>query len=268
MRAPARQTIAASQRELPSFAIEAREIKRGNGPVAGIDEAGRGPWAGPVVAAAVILNPRAIPAGLDDSKAIDAATRQSLYQAIVASGACIGVGIADVERIDRINILRATLWAMAVAVRRLAVTPGLALVDGNRLPPLTIPTRTINGGDGSCQSIAAASIVAKVTRDTILCRLAGLYPGYGFERHKGYGTPEHKSALDTLGACPEHRRSFKPVRIVLQNTVQSTTIQSTALEAASVLKLMATELNLAAKPRDPSADPVRTISMPATDTDF
>lgn len=202
-------------RKGPSFEIEARALAAGDGPVAGIDEAGRGPWAGPVVAAAVILDPGAIPVGLDDSKTLSAGDREALLEAIVKSGARIGVGIADVQRIDAMNILRATLWAMSKAVAQLPVVPQLALVDGNKLPKLPCMGRAIVGGDASCLSIAAASIVAKVTRDRMMHDMAEALPGYGFERHKGYGTPEHKAALERLGASPQHRRSFRPVRIAL-----------------------------------------------------
>lgn len=204
-----------SKRSGPTFEIEAHELACGNGPVVGIDEAGRGPWAGPVVAAAVILAPRSIPSGLDDSKALDAARREALYEALTASGAVIAIGIADVGRIDDMNILRATLWAMSDAVSRLETAPRLALIDGNQLPRLPCRARTLVGGDARCQSISAASIIAKVTRDRLMCQLALHHPGYGFERHKGYGTREHKAALDELGPCPAHRRSFAPVRIAL-----------------------------------------------------
>jgi ribonuclease HII len=197
-----------------TFDLEESEIALGRGPVAGIDEAGRGPWAGPVVAAAVILDPAAIPVGIADSKALDASSREHLYQRIFAT-AEVGVGIADVERIDRDNILNATLWAMAEAVKALGVRPRLALVDGNKAPRLHCETRTIVSGDARCLSIAAASIVAKVTRDRLMTELGAEFPVYGFERHKGYGTPEHKLALDRHGATRHHRRSFKPVQLVL-----------------------------------------------------
>jgi ribonuclease HII len=201
-----------AKRSGPTFEVEAFEIARGNAPVAGIDEAGRGPWAGPVVAAAVVLDPARIPSGLDDSKALDADERETLLAAIEASGALIGIGVADAPRIDRMNILQATLWAMAEAVARLGSEPRLALVDGDKLPPVSCPARAIVSGDARCQSIAAASIVAKVTRDRMMIELARLHPGYGFERHKGYGTPEHKAALARLGPCAAHRHSFAPVR--------------------------------------------------------
>lgn len=195
--------------------MEAEAIRAGDEPVCGIDEAGRGPWAGPVVAAAVILDPQSIPDGLDDSKALDEAAREALYDAIRASGASVGIGIADVRRIDRMNILRASLWAMSAAVAQLTRPPRFALVDGNMLPKLPCQGRAIVGGDAKCVSIAAASIIAKVTRDRLMVELSRTMPGYGFERHKGYGTPEHKAALERLGATIHHRRSFKPVKIVL-----------------------------------------------------
>ena len=198
----------------PTFELESVELEVHGGPIAGIDEAGRGPWAGPVVAAAVILDPKNLPDGIDDSKALDADQRETVFKHIIAT-ACYGVGIADVERIDRDNILNATLWAMAEAVSNLSEQPRLALIDGNKAPRLACETRTIVKGDAKCLSIAAASIVAKVTRDRMMSELARAYPGYGFERHKGYGTPEHKFALERLGVTPIHRRSFKPVQLAL-----------------------------------------------------
>lgn len=198
----------------PTFDLEAVEIELGHIPIAGIDEAGRGPWAGPVVAAAVVLDPARLPEGIDDSKALDEDMREKVYNRIVATSEW-AVGIADVERIDRDNILAATLWAMAQAVSGLARAPRLALVDGNKAPRLACATRTIVKGDAKCLSIAAASIVAKVTRDRLMSELAREFPGYGFERHKGYGTPEHKTALARLGVCSAHRRSFKPVQLAL-----------------------------------------------------
>jgi ribonuclease HII len=197
-----------------TFELEEAELRLGHGPIAGIDEAGRGPWAGPVVAAAVILDPERIPSGIADSKALEADDRMVIARRL-AEVAEIGVGIADVERIDRDNILNATLWAMSEAVRVLPRPPRLALVDGNRAPRLACPARTIVKGDARCLSIAAASIVAKVTRDLLMVALARELPGYGFERHKGYGTPEHQAALARLGVTPHHRRSFKPVQLAL-----------------------------------------------------
>jgi ribonuclease HII len=171
----------------PTFELEAAELQLHGGPVAGVDEAGRGPLAGPVVAAAVILDPERIPDGINDSKVLDGETREVLYGRIKATS-IVGVGIADVKRIDRDNILHATLWAMAEAVAQLSVVPKLAAIDGNRAPTLPCPSRTLVKGDARCLSIAAASIIAKVTRDRIMIALGAKLPGYGFERHKGYGT--------------------------------------------------------------------------------
>jgi ribonuclease HII len=198
----------------PSFELEANEIQLAGGPIAGVDEAGRGPWAGPVVAAAVILDPGNIPAGIADSKQLDPETRAFLFSRIM-DAADVGVGIAGVDRIDRDNILNATMWAMAEAVSGLKARPRLALIDGNRKPQLACTSRTIVKGDAKCLSIAAASIIAKVTRDRIMIELAKDYPGYGFDRHKGYGTPDHQAAIQRHGVCPEHRRSFKPVQLAL-----------------------------------------------------
>lgn len=199
----------------PTFDLESLELELLGGPVAGIDEAGRGPWAGPVVAAAVILDPRNLPTGIDDSKALDADARELAYASITAT-AQFGVGIAHVDRIDRDNILNATMWAMAQALAALATQPRLALIDGNRAPKLKCQHRTIVKGDAKCLSIAAASIVAKVTRDRMMIALGSELPGYGFERHKGYGTPEHREALHRLGVSPHHRRSFEPVQLALE----------------------------------------------------
>jgi ribonuclease HII len=206
----------ADSRILPTFDLEAAELALDRGPVAGVDEAGRGPWAGPVVAAAVILDPDRIPSGIDDSKALDADTRERLYDRIAAAAVAIGTGVGDVERIDRDNILAATMWAMAEAVAQLTLKPNLVIIDGNRAPRLTCPARTIVRGDSKCLSIAAASIIAKVTRDRLMIALARELPGYGFERHKGYGTPEHKQALRRLGVTAHHRHSFSPVQLALR----------------------------------------------------
>lgn len=199
----------------PTFELEATELMLGGGPIAGIDEAGRGPWAGPVVAAAVILDPDRIPAGIADSKALDADDREVVYTRIFATALAVGVGIADTGRIDRDNILNATMWAMAQSIAALKLRPRLALVDGNRCPRLALPARPIVKGDAKCLSIAAASIIAKVTRDRMMVELAERCPGYGFERHKGYGTPEHQDAIRRLGVTAHHRRSFKPVQLAL-----------------------------------------------------
>ena len=198
----------------PDFSLEQVAIARGIAPIAGVDEAGRGPLAGPVVAAAVILEPGGIPAGLDDSKKLRPAEREHLFM-MLHNTAEISVAIADVDRIDSDNILRATMWAMAEAVRGLEQTPELALVDGNQKPELDCLCRPIVKGDSLSLSIAAASIAAKVVRDKIMDELAEEHPGYGWERNKGYGTKEHMAALEKLGPTLHHRRSFAPVRRAL-----------------------------------------------------
>jgi len=205
---------AAATRPRPTFELEAAELQLHGGPVAGVDEAGRGPLAGPVVAAAVILDPERIPDGIDDSKVLDEETREFLFGRIKAT-AIFGVGVADVKRIDRLNILHATMWAMAQAVAQLPQTPKLVAIDGNRAPKLNCQSRTVVKGDTRCLSIAAASIVAKVTRDRLMVQLGAEHPGYGFERHKGYGTPEHHDAIRRLGVTIHHRRSFRTVQLAL-----------------------------------------------------
>ena len=179
--------------------------------VAGVDEAGRGPLAGPVVAAAVILDDCHPISGLADSKKLSAARREALYDEIRAKALCCCIAQAGVEEIDRLNILQATLLAMQRAVAGLRLKPGLVLVDGNRLPLLEVRAEAIVKGDAKVAAISAASILAKVTRDRGLAQLDRLHPQYGFARHKGYGTPEHLQALRAHGPCPEHRRSFAPV---------------------------------------------------------
>jgi len=196
---------------MPTFRLE----REAASPVAGIDEAGRGPLAGPVVAAAVILDmdrmPKKIARAIDDSKKLAAPVREKL--ALWISGNAItGLGQASVEEIDRINILQASLLAMTRAVAALAVAPAFALVDGDKLPKqLACPARAVIGGDGLSLSIAAASILAKVTRDRHMSELDRRYPGYGWAHNAGYGTPEHRTALLHLGVTPEHRRSFSPI---------------------------------------------------------
>ena len=180
-------------------------------PVAGVDEAGCAPLAGPVVAAAVVLDRERFPRGIDDSKALPAATREAIY-ARLRKVALIGVGIASVEEIDTLNIYWARMLAMARAVDALGMDPAMVLVDGNRCPKWERPSVAIVEGDAKCRSIAAASIVAKVTRDRIMFDHAKDHPGYGWETNKGYGTPEHLRALARLGPTPLHRRSFAPVR--------------------------------------------------------
>ena len=194
----------------PSFARERAAMKGGLFPVAGCDEAGRGPLAGPVVAAAVILDPKRIPRGLDDSKKLDRARREALYEKICAS-AQVAIALAPPERIDRDNIRKASLWALARAVAALAARPRLVLVDGVDRIEADCECRAVIGGDGLVASIAAASIVAKVTRDRLMAQLGAAHPGYGFERHRGYAVPAHVAALARLGPCIHHRRSFAPV---------------------------------------------------------
>ena len=179
--------------------------------IAGIDEAGRGPLAGPVVAAAVILDPQRPSAGLRDSKLLTAARRQELAAEIRAHALAWGVACSEVAEIDRVNILQATFLAMQRAVASLAMAPGQALVDGDRCPRLPCPVRAIVKGDRDVAAIAAASILAKTTRDDLLDALDPLYPLYGFARHKGYATQEHLDALARHGPCAQHRRTFMPV---------------------------------------------------------
>ena len=189
----------------PTFRRERAAIKRGVWPVAGCDEAGRGPLAGPVVAAAVVLDPKRVPRGLDDSKKLDPETREKLHAKICAS-AEVAVAIAPPWRIDRDNILRASLWALARAVACLPVKPQLVFVDGRDRIDAGCDCQAVISGDA-----ILASIVAKVTRDRLMTRLGLLYPGYGFEHHKGYSVPEHFNALARLGPTIHHRRSFAPV---------------------------------------------------------
>ncbi|WP_313313097.1 ribonuclease HII [Pulveribacter sp.] len=181
------------------------------GLMAGVDEAGRGPLAGPVVAAAVILDDARPIAGLADSKALTAARRERLYDEICAHALCVSVAQASVQEIDELNILQATMLAMARAVQGLRLKPTRVLVDGNRLPVLSVPAEAIVQGDALVQAISAASILAKVTRDRWCQQLHADWPHYGFSEHKGYSTARHLAALAEHGACPEHRRSFAPV---------------------------------------------------------
>lgn len=183
--------------------------------VAGVDEVGRGPLAGPVVAAAVVLNPDAFPDGLRDSKTLSAKRREAITL-LIRQQAAVGIGAATVEEIDEINILQATYLAMRRAVADLPHPPDHLLIDGNRLPPdLPCPATTIVRGDGKSPSIAAASIVAKTWRDDVMKKIATQFPGYGWETNAGYPTKCHKSALQNLGVTPHHRRSFKPVHNIL-----------------------------------------------------
>jgi ribonuclease HII len=198
-----------------SFDFEKHGLAAGHQVIAGVDEAGRGPWAGPVVAAAVILDPTRIPQGIADSKKLTEARREELFEEILKA-AKFGIAFADPERIDRDNILAATMWSMQRAVAELAPSPDLVLVDGNRAPQFDCRVQTIVKGDAKSLSIAAASIIAKVTRDRMMIRFDAQYPGYGFASHKGYGTAAHQEALQRLGPTPLHRRSFKPVRTMLE----------------------------------------------------
>ncbi|MDB5617602.1 ribonuclease HII [Tardiphaga sp.] len=194
----------------PSFKRERALLKQGVWPVAGCDEAGRGPLAGPVVAAAVILDPKRIPRGLDDSKRLTAERRDALFEEICATSS-FAVAYASPARIDRDNILRASLWALARAVHALPEAPKHVFVDGRDRIDTTAECEAVIGGDGLVLSIAAASILAKVSRDRLMCRLAEDCPGYGFEIHKGYGVPQHLAALRDLGPSLHHRRLFAPV---------------------------------------------------------
>ena len=191
----------------PCFKIE----KSFPEPLAGVDEAGCAPLAGPVVAAAVVLDRTRFPRGIDDSKALSPVVREAIH-ARLQRVARIGVGIATVEEIDRLNIYWARMLAMARAVDALGFDPAMVLVDGNACPRWERPSKAIVAGDAKCRSIAAASIVAKVTRDRLMADYAREHPGYGWETNKGYGTPQHVRALGELGLTPLHRRSFAPVR--------------------------------------------------------
>ena len=223
---------------MPDFALEIALRARHGGDgvrVIGLDEAGRGPWAGPVVAGAAWLDPARCPAellrGLDDSKRLSPARRAALFEMLEDStargAAALGLGAAGVAEIDDANILQASLRAMTRAAADLAAglaardgrAPAAALVDGNRLPDLPCPAQAVVGGDGLSLSIAAASILAKVTRDRAMAALARDHPGYGWERNRGYGTAEHRAALARLGVTPQHRRSFRPVREALKNSL-------------------------------------------------
>ena len=199
----------------PHFAFERELIAAGRTRVAGVDEVGRGPLAGPVGVAAVILDLDDLPEGLDDSKALTAARREALCEIIYAKALAVSVVFASVEEIDAHNIRGATLLAMARAVNALSLRADFALVDGRDIPGgLRCPARAVVGGDALSMSIAAASIVAKVARDAMMTRLDSSHPGYGFAQHAGYATRRHTEALARLGPTPLHRRSFKPSRFI------------------------------------------------------
>jgi ribonuclease HII len=192
----------------PGLEFEQTLWAKGLTAVAGVDEAGRGPLAGPVVAAAVIVQPGVRIEGIDDSKKLSAARREDLYQKICERSSSVGVGVVSSEEIDRTNILVATMRAMRDAVASLTLRPQHVLIDGNRCPDLDVPADAVVDGDARCFSIAAASIIAKVTRDRMMIAYDHEYPGYGFAVHKGYGTRAHRLAIAALGVCPIHRRSF------------------------------------------------------------
>jgi ribonuclease HII len=205
---------------MPDFMFEYEAIAEGLAPVCGVDEAGRGPWAGPVVAGAAILDPATLPdslrQGLDDSKKLKAEKRQSLFD-LLTDHAITGVGIASVEEIDALNILAASMLAMTRAVENLGVKPGMALIDGNRLPDLPCPGEALVKGDGRSLSIAAGSIIAKVSRDRIMAELATKHPGYGWEHNAGYGTKKHQQGLADFGVTEHHRRSFAPIARIINS---------------------------------------------------
>jgi ribonuclease HII len=214
---------------MPTFLYENRILAKLAGPVAGVDEAGRGPLAGPVVAAAVILEKKRAPKGLNDSKQMTADAREEAYVAIMARAIAVGVGEASVDEIDLINIRQATHMAMARAIRALATQPMFALVDGNDPPALPCRCDTLVGGDARSISIAAASIIAKVTRDRMMRELHEAHPGYGWFTNKGYGTEEHLEALNRLGPTAHHRRSFAPVHNILYGVNRRDSIEDSFL---------------------------------------
>jgi ribonuclease HII len=203
---------------MPDYSFEIQAKKNGYKVVCGIDEAGRGPWAGPVIAAAVVLDPALLSndllCQLDDSKKIKSKQRKAIFDKI-KSKVIYGIGQASVEEIDNINILQATFLAMRRALRALNVVPDYALIDGNKLPGLICTSEAIVKGDGKSYTIAAASIIAKVTRDSDMAILSRQFPGYGWERNAGYGTKEHQVALLSLGVTSAHRKSYAPVRKIL-----------------------------------------------------
>lgn len=213
---------------MPDFSRERRALsspadlfspKNENALIAGIDEAGRGPWAGPVVAGAVVFPnlklSDELAKNLNDSKKLSSAKREALFKELYASDALIGVGAASVEEIDALNILKATFLAMRRAVEALPVCPSFALVDGNKIPPLPCPAEAVVKGDALSLSIAAASIVAKVTRDRLMCELATEFPHYGWEQNAGYGTKTHQNGLKLYGICIHHRKSYAPIQRII-----------------------------------------------------
>jgi ribonuclease HII len=230
--------VAEAENLMPTFRYELKLLKENPAwVIAGVDEAGRGPWAGPVVAGAAILDhariPRRLKRELDDSKKLPPDVREDLFVAIQGCDAIVfGVGEASVDEIDAINILQATYLAMKRAVAALNRTIDIALVDGNRPPPLECKVHTIIQGDGLSLSIAAASIAAKVTRDRYMTRLALDHPGYGWDTNMGYGTPEHQDGLSRLGVTQHHRRSFSPIRVLLGLDPEDATADQLSLFAS------------------------------------
>jgi ribonuclease HII len=214
---------------MPHYRHEKRLMQAQPGPVCGVDEAGRGPLAGPVVAAAVILRHGKIPKGLNDSKQLTHEMRETLYPRILEMAVAVGVGEASVGEIDLMNIRQATHLAMARAVRALPVQAAIALVDGNDAPALPCPCETLVGGDGISLSIAAASIVAKVIRDRGMVALHAEHPGYNWASNKGYGTPDHLAGLRTCGVTIHHRRSFAPIHHILYGDESGTQIHKTLI---------------------------------------
>jgi ribonuclease HII len=204
-------------RPFPTLMLELEARATWNGPVCGVDEAGRGPWAGPVSAAAVILNPDDLPPGIDDSKALTEKRRAAVEPEIKARALAWGVGFASVEEIEELNILHATGLAMCRAIEALSIQPAIALVDGNYRFKLPCDVTTVVKGDSLSLSIAAASILAKTARDRLMIELDGQYPGYGFASHKGYNAPLHQQALKALGPCPAHRPSWAPIKALLES---------------------------------------------------
>ncbi|HTV34429.1 MAG TPA: ribonuclease HII [Methylocella sp.] len=208
---PGRAPPAAKVLKALDFRTERRLLRRGIWPVAGVDEAGRGPLAGPVAAAAVILDPQHVPAGLNDSKKLSAKEREARYEAIRATALGAAVALASAEEIDALNIRQATFLAMRRALAALTPAPRHILFDGREAPPeLPIQAEAIIGGDGLIASIAAASILAKVTRDRLMTELAEFYPAYRFAEHFGYATKAHLAAIAAHGPCPLHRKTFRP----------------------------------------------------------
>jgi ribonuclease HII len=218
---------------MPHFRHELRLLKTLSGPLCGVDEVGRGPLAGPVMAAAVILDQHAIPAGLDDSKRLTERAREALFPQIMAMAVAVSVGAASVEEIDLLNIRRATHLAMMRAVDALSVTAAFALVDGNDAPRLACPCETLVKGDGESLSIAAASIIAKVTRDRLMARLHQDHPGYAWAKNKGYGTAEHLAGLKHHGVSVHHRRSFAPIHNILYGDESGDSILNTLIQQDS-----------------------------------